>query len=184
MPQKRSFDLVVACTLNGRGIGRDGQIPWKLKKDLAFFKQITQLGKHKNACIMGRATYESIGKPLPGRYNIVLSKANRSSQEGVHYASTLKEGLQIAEQLTPPGRTFVIGGQKIFEEAIPDCRYIFETRINKDIQCDRFMPEHRFPARFISKTLREGDVNFDICQYHNPSSKETFQQEVTYPQHE
>jgi dihydrofolate reductase len=90
MPQKHTFDLVVACTVKGRGIGQAGQIPWKLKKDLAFFKQITQIGKHKNTCIMGRSTYESIGRLLPGRYNIVLSKGRKIQQEGLYQACSLR----------------------------------------------------------------------------------------------
>lgn len=148
------FDIVVGCTLKKRGIGLGGKLPWDLPSDMAFFKNTTKLGRETNVCIMGRSTLESIGKTLPGRHNIVLSKNSKITTKNVHQASSLRDALDLAKSLSPQGRYFVIGGQKIFEEAIPDCRYIYETRINKEFECDRFMPEHNFPAKFISKTFR------------------------------
>jgi dihydrofolate reductase len=85
-----AFDLVVARTLNKRAIGKANTIPWKLPKDLAFFKSITSQGSKKNVCVMGRKTFESIGKPLPNRYNVVVSRSSTLKIPGIYQAGSFK----------------------------------------------------------------------------------------------
>ena len=86
------ISLIVAMGLN-RVIGRDNGLPWRISSDLAFFKQVT-LGK---PVVMGRRTFQSIGRPLPGRHNIVVSRDPGLSPEGVEMARDLPEGLRQAE---------------------------------------------------------------------------------------
>lgn len=104
------FDIVVGCTLKKRGIGFGGQLPWHLPKDMAFFRDITKIGPETNVCIMGKSTFDSIGKALPGRHNIVLSKLSKITAKGVHQASSLQDALDLAKSLSARGRYFVIGG--------------------------------------------------------------------------
>ncbi len=66
-------------------------------------------------------------------------------------------------------KVYVIGGQKIFEQALPDSRFIYETVINQDIKCDTFLPEHKFNCKYISKTLRENNLSYDYRIFRNPS---------------
>lgn len=84
-----AFDLVVARTLTKRGIGRANQIPWKLPIDSSFFKRITKSEDKTNICIMGRKTFESIGKPLPGRHNLVISNSSKLKIPGIQQIGSL-----------------------------------------------------------------------------------------------
>lgn len=109
------FDLVIGRTKAG-GIGLNNQLPWKLPSDLQMFKKITTSGQKGNTIIMGRKTYESIGKPLPNRLNIVISREKKIAEgENLKQAGSLQEALQLAQSKQPEGKKFVIGGSKIFE---------------------------------------------------------------------
>jgi dihydrofolate reductase len=128
--------LIVAVAENGV-IGHNNRLPWHLPADLAFFKKVTK----GHSIIMGRKTAESIGKPLPGRRNILLStQAGYLPPPGYECAPNLREALE----LIPPGDTaFFIGGAGIFQEAIaqnlPDRLYI--TRVGLSPPGDVFLPE-------------------------------------------
>ncbi len=109
-----TVSAIVAVSSN-HAIGRDNDLPWYLPEDLKFFKRTT-MGK---PVLMGRKTFESLGRPLPGRVNIVLStQRDLSLPEGVILCHTLEEGM---ERLKTEGNdeVFVIGGGKIFAEAMP-----------------------------------------------------------------
>ena len=131
--------LVVAMTKN-RVIGRDNQIPWKLVDDLKFFKRIT-MGK---PIIMGRNTYESIGKPLPGRPNIIITRNPEYEVDGAHVVLSIEEAFELAAQLTSPNEDAeiaVIGGAQIFEKILPVADRIYLTQLNTEIDGDVFFPE-------------------------------------------
>lgn len=115
---------VVACTPSGV-IGLDGGLPWKLSSDLQRFKTLTMGG----TLIMGRKTFDSIGKPLPGRETIVLTRSPRadSSLPRLHWASRPQQVLEIAERLAMP--TFVIGGAEVYKIFLPICDEIWLTRV-------------------------------------------------------
>lgn len=120
------FDLVVARSIN-YGIGLNGTIPWKIPSDLKMFKKITTSGSQKNAIIMGRKTFQSIGKKaLPNRTNIVISKNSKvEANENLRQAGSLDEALQLAKHINEKSKVYVIGGQKVFEQAIGDSRFIY-----------------------------------------------------------
>ena len=103
--------LVVAMGAN-RVIGVDGALPWRLPEDLAHFKQLT-LG---HPMVMGRATYESIGRPLPGRTTIVVTRDPRWSAEGVEVAHSLDEALDRARSLDD--EVFLVGGAQVYAAAL------------------------------------------------------------------
>ena len=121
-------------------IGRDGRQPWRLKSDLALFKQLT-LGK---PVIMGRKTWDSLPKkPLPGRLNVVLSRDGSFEPRGAVACETLDEAFQIArEQASEDGaeEVCVIGGAAVFAEALPRARRLYLTEVEGEPKGDVVFP--------------------------------------------
>jgi dihydrofolate reductase len=135
---KPIISLVVAVTRNGV-IGRDGDLPWRLSSDLKRFKSLT-LGK---PVVMGRKCYASIAKPLPGRPNIVITRDQGFSGEGLHIAHSFDEGMAIAEALaTKVGveEVCVIGGGEIYRLAMPFADMLHVTHIDTEIDGDAHFP--------------------------------------------
>ncbi|MGB9601172.1 MAG: dihydrofolate reductase [Verrucomicrobiia bacterium] len=125
-----NFSAIVAMSEN-RVIGRNGRIPWHLPEDLKWFKKTT-IG---NVVVMGRKTFESIGKPLPGRENVVLSRAGFSA-DGVIVVKSLEE---ILEKF--PGReVFICGGAQVYMLALPYCSTLYVTYIKGVYEGDTFFP--------------------------------------------
>ena len=136
--------LVVARARNGV-IGKDGAMPWHLPADLKRFKRMT-VGK---PVIMGRKTFESIGKPLPGRHNIVLTRDAAWRAEGVTVAPNLAEAIAAAG-LNPQTRAesiMIIGGAQIYAEALPSAARIELTEIDAAPDGDTLLPAFD-PARW------------------------------------
>lgn len=132
--------LVVARARNGV-IGRDGDLPWRLRSDLQRFKAVT-MGK---PCIMGRKTWDSLPlKPLPGRLNLVLSKDESFEAKGAVVCTTLDEAVEIArEQAMDDGvdEVCVIGGAGLFAAALPRARRLYLTEVEAEPEGDvRFPP--------------------------------------------
>ena len=126
--------LLVAMD-EGRGIGKEGKIPWRLSADLRRFKALT-MGHH---ILMGRKTYESIGRPLPGRTSIVITRNPDYQAEGCLVALSLEEALRLAEA-GDEDEAFVIGGGEIFALALPLANRIYLTRVHTRKECDVFFP--------------------------------------------
>jgi dihydrofolate reductase len=124
--------LVVAMSRN-RVIGRDNHLPWKLPADLAFFKRVT-IG---HPVIMGRKTYESIGKPLPGRLNIVVSTQPGYQAAGCTVAHSMDEAYAAAGGAA---EVAIIGGSAIFAEALPTADVIYLTEVDAEVEGDVFFP--------------------------------------------
>ena len=124
--------LVVAIARNGV-IGRDNHLPWKLPADLAYFKQVTM----GHPVVMGRRTYESIGKPLPGRLNIVVTR-NRSFQApGCVVVHSLGDAWKAAGDAS---EVSIIGGTALFEETLPIADRIHLTEVQADVPGDTYFP--------------------------------------------
>ena len=119
--------LVVARAVNGV-IGRDGGLPWHLPADLKHFKRLT-VGK---PVVMGRRTFESIGKPLPGRHNIVMTRSRGWTAEGVMVVPNLAEAVAAAglQQGARPDEIMIIGGVTVFAEALPSARRVYLTEVH------------------------------------------------------
>jgi dihydrofolate reductase len=129
--------LIVAVDNNG-GIGIHGRLPWRLSSDLQRFKKLT-MGHH---LIMGRKTYESIGRPLPGRITIVVSRNPDYRLDGCLVALSLEEALRIAEQRGEQ-EVFVIGGGEIFQEVMNRADRIYLTRVITVLEADTYFPAFR-----------------------------------------
>jgi dihydrofolate reductase len=125
--------LIVAYSQN-RVIGIDNQLPWRLPGDLAHFKRQT-LG---HPIIMGRKTWVSIGRPLPGRTNIVVSRSGQGDFTGAVLVDSLEAALkQTADQ----AQVFIIGGAQLYREALPAVDQIIATEVHAHIDGDAFFPE-------------------------------------------
>lgn len=124
--------LIVAMAQNGV-IGRGNGLPWKLPEDLRRFKAST-MGK---PLLMGRKTYESIGRPLPGRLNIVLTRAADWSAPGVSVVHTVEEALSAAGDA---GELMVIGGAEIYRLVMPFARRIYLTHVHAEVPGDTYFP--------------------------------------------
>ncbi|MCX2835222.1 dihydrofolate reductase [Microbulbifer thermotolerans] len=130
--------LIAAVARNG-AIGRANQLPWRLSGDLQFFKRAT-LGK---PVVMGRKTFESIGRPLPGRENIVISSNPEWVAAGVKCAPSVEQGLELARRSaleSGAAEIMVIGGGQIYRQAMPRAVRLYITHVDAEVEGDAFFP--------------------------------------------
>jgi len=125
---------IIAAMANNRVIGNKNQLPWQMPADLAHFKQIT-MGK---PIIMGRKTFESIGRPLPGRQNIILTRQEGFKVEGCNVVHSLESALALAK--ADQTEVMIIGGSQLFETALPLANKLYLTLIDADIVGDTYFP--------------------------------------------
>lgn len=128
------ISLIVAMAAN-RAIGLNNQMPWHLSADLKRFKQITM----GHPIIMGRRTFEAIGRPLPGRINIIVSR-NAGYRQNACYVendieSAIRTGCRLADEV------FIIGGATLYEATLPLAENLYITQINREFEGDTFFPE-------------------------------------------
>ncbi|MEK6901800.1 MAG: dihydrofolate reductase [Nanoarchaeota archaeon] len=147
--------LLAALTAD-RVIGKDGRIPWHLPEDLKNFKRLTT----GNTVMMGRRTYESIGRPLPNRNNIVLS-TTLSPLEGIMVCSTIEEALSTAQSLEK--ETFVIGGAAVYEATLSLAERMILSHVKKKYEGDTYFPEYNHSD--WSVTNRESFPEFEVVTY-------------------
>ncbi|MGE8678922.1 MAG: dihydrofolate reductase [Achromobacter marplatensis] len=140
-----SLTLIVAYSIN-RVIGRDNTMPWKLPGDLAHFKRAT-LG---HSIIMGRKTWDSLGRVLPGRRNIVISRNPDFNVEGVVVAPSLQAAIDACSD---GKEAFVIGGEQIYTQVLPLAHRVLATELSKTVEGDAFFPV--LPASQWKETARE-----------------------------
>lgn len=140
---KKGSISIIAALQKDRGLGFGGtQLLWRIPEDLKRFKKLTT----GHSIIMGRTTYNSIGKPLPDRKNIVLSRDKNLKIEGAHVANTLKEAIELADE----GEIFVIGGAQIYKLALPFADKLYLTLIDGQKKADAFFPDY---SMFKKRTL-------------------------------
>ena len=150
--RKIQLKLIVA-TCQDNGIGKDNNLPWRLKSELAYFARLTKTTRDfskQNAVLMGRRTWQSIPdrvRPLRNRLNIVLTsqpKTEISDSPDVLVCRSFPEAVQLVDSLSDKLEScWVIGGSSVYEEAMSNIRLekLYITRILKDFDCDRFLPE-------------------------------------------
>jgi dihydrofolate reductase len=130
-----SIVLIVAAAENN-AIGKGNQMPWHLPNDFKFFKNTTW----GMPVVMGRKTFESMGKPLAGRTNIVITRQLDWNPEGVVVVHSLPEALQAAEKLSVK-KVFIVGGGDLYRQTLPLADTVFLTRVHTHIDGDTFFPE-------------------------------------------
>lgn len=172
------ISIVVAYS-NNRVIGKNNKMPWDIKEDLEFFKNLTM----GNIIVMGRKTYESIGRILPGRINIVISRKdesqNKKIKENLYFTKSLDDAVCLSKSLVEnteskinninsdtkiktkihPKEIFIIGGQSIYEQSIDIADKIYVTKIDYDYDGDKYFPYFN-EAKYSSKILKS--VNLPV----------------------
>ena len=157
------FKAIAAMSLN-RVIGRGKTIPWHLPEDFKWFKETTM----GHVLAMGRRTYESIGRPLPGRETVVLTR-NPGSVTDVRTLDSLK-ALGQAEAYRD--RTiFICGGAEIYSQALGQCADLYLTRVKREVEGDAFFPE--FESIFDSGEILLESEAFDIVHYRRLSQADS-----------
>lgn len=158
--------LIAAVSENGV-IGNNNKLPWHLPADLRFFKNTT-LG---HPIIMGRKNFESIGKALPGRTNIVLTKSANFAAECTVLAHSLSQAFEIAKG-SETDECFVIGGAEIYKQALPFCKKLYITRVHGVFEGNVYMPEFEQKFRRVSceKNFKDDrnlyDYDFEMWESH------------------
>jgi dihydrofolate reductase len=151
------ISFIVAKGETNNVIGINNKLPWHLKADLQNFKKIT-MGHH---ILMGRKTFESIGKPLPGRMSLVVSGAPRPNQDSVFWFTSIFRAIKQAER-AGESELFIIGGEKIFRGALSLCDRIYLSEVHGDIKGDVFFPALSVKNwKKISEQRFEKDVDND-----------------------
>ncbi|HHF2972135.1 TPA: type 3 dihydrofolate reductase [Vibrio diabolicus] len=125
---------MIAAMADNRIIGKDNQMPWHLPADFAWFKRCT-MGK---PVVMGRKTYESIGRPLPGRLNIVISRDETLKIEGVTTVTSIEQALDVAGDVE---EVMIIGGGAIYAACLPMANKLYVTHIEAAIDGDTQFPD-------------------------------------------
>lgn len=150
-----ALKAIVAMASN-RVIGRDGDLPWQLPEDLKWFKKLT-LG---HPIVMGRKTMESIGRPLPKRRNIVISRSLGEVPEGFELISSCDE---IREVCGGAEVVFIIGGAQIYGEMLPECDEVILSYVHHPYEGDTFLPP--FEEGFTLDEILYEDEDFEIRRY-------------------
>ena len=129
--------ILIAAVSKDKVIGKQGGIPWKIKEDLSFFKEKTL----NSPIIMGRATFNSIGRPLPNRLNIVMTRSAKNT-EGVTEVTSVEKAIEVASKNKDSSRVYVIGGENIYKEFLPIAQRMIITEVDLYIKDgDTFFPE-------------------------------------------
>ncbi|NNN48893.1 type 3 dihydrofolate reductase [Vibrio sp. 2-2(8)] len=141
---------MIAAMADNRIIGKDNQMPWHLPADFAWFKRCT-LGK---PVIMGRKTYESIGRPLPGRHNIVISRDASLAIDGVSIVSSIEEAIEVAGHVD---EVMIIGGGSIYQACMPQANKLYLTFIDLNIEGDTQFPEWGGEWQEVHREMYQAD---------------------------
>jgi len=129
------ISFIVAASTNNV-IGKNNQLPWSLPNDMKFFKNTTWA----MPVLMGRKSFESLGKPLPGRLNVVITRQNDWKPEGASVVHSVEDAIKVAAA-ADYNEAFIIGGGEIFKEAMPVADKIYLTRVDVKLEGDAFFPE-------------------------------------------
>lgn len=156
---------MIAAMANNRVIGKDNDMPWHMPADLQHFKKVT-LGK---PVIMGRKTLESIGRPLPGRKNIVISRSNEILFEGVEIANSPEQAIEIAGDVD---EVMIIGGGHIYNHFLALADTLYLTHIDLNVEGDTCFPDYNSIAKWtiIEEDNHQADesnpYNYRFVTYH------------------
>lgn len=154
------ISLMVAHDIN-KVIGKDNDLPWHIPEDLAYFKKHT-IGK---AIVMGRNTYESIGRPLPKRKNIVVTRNPDYQLEGAEVVHSLDEAVSLAEEYHE--EVMIIGGEQIFRAILPKADRLYITLVKKPFDGDTYFPEYGEEWKLVSESeeVISNDIPFSYLVF-------------------
>jgi dihydrofolate reductase len=156
MPTQPRLSIIAALARNGV-IGRANALPWRLSSDLKRFRALT-MGHH---IVMGRRTYESIGRALPGRISVVVSRDAKFAAPACTRAATLDEALEIARE---DSEVFVIGGGELYRAALPRASRMYLTEVQADVTGDTYFPAFAREAwREVSRERSTAGANDEFA---------------------
>lgn len=150
---------MIACVSKDGGLGKDGELLWHIPEDMKFFRETTK----GSMVIMGRKTFESIGRKLPGRRNVVLS-SRKGDAEGVEWCT--KEELDKVIKNTP-GKKFIIGGASLYEMFLPEAEKVYLTEVDSAKAADTWFPQMG-EDEWMRKVMRRDEydgVKYEIVEY-------------------
>ncbi|NIN36559.1 MAG: type 3 dihydrofolate reductase [Gammaproteobacteria bacterium] len=160
------ISLIVAMDRNGI-IGQDYTLPWRLSSDLKYFKAVT-MGK---PIVMGRKTHESIGRPLPGRDNVVLSRETDYQAEGCTVLNSLED---FYKQYADAGEVMIMGGADLYEQTLDKATRIYLTKVHAEVEGDTWFPKMDWDIweevgrqDFKADARNEYDYSFVILERNN-----------------
>ncbi|OGE16139.1 hypothetical protein A3F00_04390 [Candidatus Daviesbacteria bacterium RIFCSPHIGHO2_12_FULL_37_11] len=148
---------IIAAMDEKRGIGKDGKLPWNIPSELKHFKEITM----GHPIIMGRKTYEAIGRSLPGRTNIIITRGKGEGGRGEVLVNSVEEALKIAKESSGSDEIFVIGGGQIFSQVMEKVDKLYLTLIEGDFKADTYFPEYSD----FKKVIFEKSGEFEGLKY-------------------
>jgi dihydrofolate reductase len=157
--------LLIAAMSANRVIGKGGKTPWHIPEELGFFKATTM----GHPLIMGRATFDSLPYPLPGRRNIVLSRNPSFQPDGIERAATLEDALELC---SGSEIVFAIGGAQIFTLTMPLATGILLSVLDRPVDGDTFFPEiNHADFREVSRERHAGSESFTVITYRRVDSR-------------
>lgn len=149
---------IIVAYANGNIIGNKGKIPWDIPEEKKHFRRLTT----GNVVVMGRKSFEEIGRPLPERMIYVISSARKFEMDGVHTVSSIREALELAGERD----VFISGGERVYRECIDIADKIYVTEIDLDVEGDTRFPEFdksKF-IRSVDKVI-EGKISYKYITY-------------------
>jgi dihydrofolate reductase len=154
---------VIAALAKNRVIGIENRLPWRLPEDLAHFKALTL----NHPILMGRKTFESLGRPLPGRTNIVITRNPNYCKDGCLVAASLPAAIALCKDAD---ELFVIGGAELYAQAIPLADRLYLTEVDVEVEGDAWFPDYDKAAfREASRATQRGEkgdaLTFDFVVY-------------------
>lgn len=157
---------VIAAIATNRVIGHGNQLLWHIAEDMKYFREVTR----GHVVVMGRKTFESIGRPLPNRLNIVITRDQSFSAEGVMVCHSLEEALDFARQ-NESEEIFIIGGAQIYTQALPFTDRLYLTVVHKNFEGEAVFPEHKEFTKVVSqKDSRDENVEYTFLVLERPSA--------------
>ncbi|HSU57168.1 MAG TPA: dihydrofolate reductase [Candidatus Dormibacteraeota bacterium] len=153
-PGRPEFKAIAAMSLN-RVIGAGNKIPWHLPGDFKWFKKMTT----GHIVVMGRKTFESIGKPLPNRTTLVLSR----SPDQIPGVKVIKDLAEIVSYATEGQQVFICGGAQVYQKALPMCSDLYLTLVKRTVEGDTFFPP--FEDQFRLAEMLQENPDFKILHY-------------------
>lgn len=167
---------IIAAITDNNALGKDNKLLFRLKKDMAHFKNITT----DNVVIMGRKTYESIGKTLPNRVNIVLSR-NMESNEDFYTFDSIEKAIEWSKENYPQKEIFIIGGASVYDKALKDdiVDKLYMTKIKQTVEdADAFFPEIDYKRKWSITSVErffENGIEFFIYEAEKKDKVFSFQ---------
>jgi dihydrofolate reductase len=156
-----SLNLIVAVSENNI-IGNGPEIPWRAKGEQKIFKELTM----GSTLIMGRKTFESIGKPLPGRMTVIVTRQNDYTHEGCMIANTIEEGISLAVAADCDGEIFIAGGAEIYNQSLTLATDLHLTTIHIEAEGNIFFPEVDLNNyNLLEEKSYESNINYTYRHY-------------------